>query len=89
MSWYSWQPREAWSRALVKTLCYRVLMVCITILVAFFVTGNTAEALSIGVAANVIKTGTYFGYERLWARITWGTTAERTATVSQGSPESD
>lgn len=60
------------SRALVKTLCYRVLMVAITVLVAFFVTGNTGEAVSIGAAANVVKTGTYYGYERLWDRISWG-----------------
>ncbi|MCU4801944.1 DUF2061 domain-containing protein [Halobacteria archaeon HArc-gm2] len=60
------------SRALVKTLCYRVLMVVITVLVAFVVTGNTGEALSIGFVANVVKTGTYYGYERLWDRIAWG-----------------
>lgn len=60
------------SRALVKTLCYRVLMIAITVFVALFVTGNTGEALSIGAAANVVKTGTYYGYERLWDRISWG-----------------
>jgi uncharacterized membrane protein len=60
------------SRALVKTLLYRTLMVAITITVAFFVTGNTGEALSIGLVANVVKTGTYYGYERLWDRIAWG-----------------
>jgi uncharacterized membrane protein len=60
------------SRVLVKTLLYRTLMVLITILVAFFVTGNTGDALSIGLAANIIKTGTYYGYERLWDRISWG-----------------
>lgn len=74
-----WRPRERWSRSLVKTALYRVLMVAITILVAFFVTGNTAEALSIGLAANVVKTGTYYGYERLWARIDWGTAPARAA----------
>lgn len=65
-------PRQRLSRALVKTLCYRILMVAITIAVAFFYTGQISEALSIGLAANVIKTGTYYGYERLWDRISWG-----------------
>lgn len=65
-------PHQRMSRAVVKTLLYRVVMICITIVVAFLVTGNTGEALSIGVATNLIKTGTYYGYERIWDRITWG-----------------
>jgi uncharacterized membrane protein len=60
------------SRALVKTLMYRTLMVVITISVAFFFTGDTGDALSIGFVSNLIKTGTYYGYERLWDRISWG-----------------
>jgi uncharacterized membrane protein len=46
--------------------------VAITVTVAFLVTGNTSQALSIGFVANLVKTGTYFGYERLWDRIAWG-----------------
>lgn len=66
---------EAISRTVLKTACYRLLMVLITVLVALGITGNTGDALQIGVAANVVKTGTYYGYERLWARISWGTDA--------------
>lgn len=65
-------PHQRMSRALVKTLLYRTLMVVITISVAFFFTGNTGDALSIGLVSNVIKTGTYYGYERLWDRVSWG-----------------
>jgi len=65
-------PHQRMSRALVKTLLYRALMIVITVVVALFVTGNTGEALSIGLAANVVKTGTYYGYERLWDRVSWG-----------------
>ena len=65
-------PHQRMSRALAKTLGYRVLMIVITVAVAFWFTGNTAEALSIGLVANVVKTGTYYGYERLWDRISWG-----------------
>ncbi len=68
-------PHQQMSRALVKTVLYRLLMVAITILVAFLVTGDTGVALSIGVASNVIKTGTYYGYERLWDRVAWGVSA--------------
>ena len=65
-------PHQRLSRALVKTLLYRALMVVITVGVALFVTGDTGQALSIGLVANLVKTGTYYGYERLWDRISWG-----------------
>ncbi len=47
-------------------------MIVITVLVALSVTGDTGQALSIGLVANVVKTGTYYGYERVWDRISWG-----------------
>ena len=47
-------------------------MILITIGVALAVTGQVDQALSIGLVANVVKTGTYYGYERLWDRIAWG-----------------
>ena len=65
-------PHQRMSRALAKTLGYRALMVVITVAVAFWFTGNTGEALSIGFVANIVKTATYYGYERLWDRISWG-----------------
>ncbi len=63
---------EGLGRSIVKTACYRVLMVLITIFVAFFFTDDAATSVGIGLASNAIKTFTYFGYERLWARIRWG-----------------
>lgn len=65
-------PVEARSRAIVKTLLYRGLMVAITVVVAFAVTGSGGDALQIGFVTNLVKTGTYYCYERLWARISWG-----------------
>lgn len=50
-------------------------MILITVAVSLAVVGNIAEAMSIGLAANIVKTGTYYGYERLWDRITWGVRA--------------
>ncbi|MCY4731493.1 DUF2061 domain-containing protein [Natronomonas gomsonensis] len=66
------RPHQRLSRAVVKTVGYRLFMVVITVTVAFFVVGNVGEALSIGLVANVLKTGTYFAYERAWDRIEWG-----------------
>ena len=65
-------PQQDVSRAIAKTLGYRALMVCITVAVAFLVVGDAGQALTVGVAANLLKTGTYFGYERLWDRVEWG-----------------
>jgi uncharacterized membrane protein len=67
-------PRQARNRAILKTAGYRLLMVLITVAVAWFVIGDVRQALDIGIVANVIKTGTYYGYERLWDRISWGLT---------------
>lgn len=70
----TWNPRQGRVRAIVKTVCYRIFMVVITILIAFLVTNSTGQALSIGLAANLFKTVTYYVYERAWNRITWGIT---------------
>lgn len=68
----TWTPHQGQTRAIVKTLCYRLFMVLITIIVAFFVTNDASQALSIGLVANVFKTITYYLYERAWDHITWG-----------------
>lgn len=63
------RPRQRRRRALVKTACYRLVMVSITVAVAWVVVGDPRSALDIGIIVNVLKTGTYYGYERLWSRI--------------------
>ena len=63
---------QARKRAVVKTVGYRVLMVAITVSVAWIVLGDVRTAIDIGLVANVVKTGTYYAYERLWDRIAWG-----------------
>ena len=65
-------PRQARRRALVKTVCYRLSMVAVTVIVAWVVVGDVGDAVSVGLVANLVKTGTYYGYERVWDRISWG-----------------
>ncbi|WP_440008187.1 DUF2061 domain-containing protein [Halomicrococcus sp. SG-WS-1] len=65
-------PRQARLRAITKTLCYRLFMLLITVTVAWLVVGNVGDALDIGVVTNVVKTVTYYAYERLWDHIAWG-----------------
>ncbi len=59
-------------RAVAKTLCYRAIMVAITVLVAWAVVGDVSDAVNIGLVTNVVKTATYYTYERLWDRVSWG-----------------
>lgn len=59
-------------RALAKTLCYRLLMVAITVCVAWLVVDDLGDAVNIGLVTNLLKTGTYYAYERLWDHVRWG-----------------
>lgn len=59
-------------RAIVKTLCYRLFMVIITVSIAWIVVGDIGDAVNIGIAANILKTGTYYLYERAWDHVVWG-----------------
>lgn len=68
-------PHQARLRAIVKTLLYRVFMILVTISVAWLVTGSGTDAVSIGLVTNLLKTGTYYMYERAWDWITWGVPA--------------
>lgn len=63
---------QARKRAVVKTLCYRLFMLLITATVAWVIVGDVGTALNIGLITNVVKTGTYYLYERTWDHIAWG-----------------
>lgn len=63
---------QAQKRAIAKTICYRLFMLLITVIVAWVIVGDISDALNIGLVTNVLKTGTYYLYERIWDHITWG-----------------
>ena len=69
---FSRSTLQAQKRAIVKTLCYRVFMIVITVVVAWAFVDNVGAALSIGLVSNLLKTVTYYVYERTWDHITWG-----------------
>ncbi|WP_254545261.1 DUF2061 domain-containing protein [Halomarina pelagica] len=73
---FSRRPLQARERALLKTALYRVMMVAVSITVAWLVVGDVSDALSIGIATNLVKTATYYCYERVWDRVSWGVFAE-------------
>jgi uncharacterized membrane protein len=47
-------------------------MVGVTVAVTLLVVGDIGDAVSVGLVANLAKTGVYYAYERLWDRIEWG-----------------
>ncbi|MBP1923166.1 putative membrane protein [Halorubrum alkaliphilum] len=47
-------------------------MVTITVVVAWLIVGDVGDAVNIGIVTNLLKTGTYYLYERTWDHITWG-----------------
>lgn len=83
----SWSTHQRQRRAIVKTVCYRVLMVLITVIAAFLITGNGVQAVSIGFVTNFTKTFTYYFYERLWARISWGIETEESQTTTPSTAD--
>ena len=64
--------RERWSRSVVKAISWRLLGTLDTIMIAFFITGEVSQALSIGLIEWITKIILYFFHERLWNRIQWG-----------------
>ncbi|QSG08942.1 DUF2061 domain-containing protein [Halapricum desulfuricans] len=61
-------PRRSWSESLLKALVYRLFMIVLTVVVAYAVTADSTASLQIGVVTNILKTGTYYAYERIWDR---------------------
>lgn len=57
-----------YKETLVKTLIWRVIATTITILTGWIVSGNWKFGLAIGGIDTIIKTISYFGYERVWYR---------------------
>lgn len=73
MSDLSWVPsvefgsaRAGWRESLLKALCYRLFMVALTVAIAYAFTADSTASLQIGIVTNVLKTGTYYAYERFW-----------------------
>ncbi len=61
--------KESHLRSILKTFSWRVVATLITMLVAFFFTGNTKVALEIGFLDTLIKLFAYYGHERAWLKL--------------------
>jgi uncharacterized membrane protein len=63
---------ETRTRSLVKTIIYRI-WVLITTYTMLIITGQSIESAIIPtLAINAVWMTSYYLYDRIWARITWG-----------------
>ncbi|PCH73172.1 MAG: hypothetical protein COB98_11050 [Flavobacteriaceae bacterium] len=59
-------------RSIVKSISWRMVGTLDTVLISWFITGDTKMALSIGSIELVTKMVLYFFHERAWNKIKWG-----------------
>ena len=64
--------KENKSRSLGKSISWRVLASCDTILISYIITGSFALAASIGSIEVLTKMFLYYFHERAWNRMTFG-----------------
>jgi len=58
--------KVSYKSTLIKTLIWRVIATSITILSGWFISGNWKFGLAVGGLDTIIKTISYFGFERIW-----------------------
>jgi len=63
---------ETFSRSLVKTISYRVIILILDFGSIYLFTGKVKIALGFMIVSNIYTTLIYFFHERIWGRIKWG-----------------
>ena len=58
--------KVSYKETIIKTFIWRSIATTITILVSWAVTGNWKFGLVVGGIDTVLKTVSYFGFERIW-----------------------
>ncbi|RLF22294.1 MAG: hypothetical protein DRN15_09510 [Thermoprotei archaeon] len=67
---------ESHKRTLVKTLCWRISGILLSILLTWIMTGSLMLGAQLGIAYNIIRAIQYYITERAWNRIQWGRVKE-------------
>lgn len=62
-------PEESHTRSLLKGVTWRILATMTTVVIAWFVTGEVAQAFKIGFVEFFAKLAIYYFHERAWAKI--------------------
>ena len=63
---------EKVKRSFVKTLSWRALATTATILIVYIFTRELTTSLGIGIVEVLLKMALYYGHERIWAKVRWG-----------------
>ena len=64
--------KENKSRSIGKSISWRVLASCDTILISYLITGSIAIAATIGSIEVMTKMVLYYFHERAWNKLTFG-----------------
>ena len=64
---------ELVKRSVAKAITYRVVIMVLDFGTIYLFTKQVKVALGFMIASNIYTTLAYFGHERIWARIKWGT----------------
>ncbi|HSX41411.1 MAG TPA: DUF2061 domain-containing protein [Candidatus Saccharimonadales bacterium] len=65
---------EAASRSLVKSLSFRMVVICSDLTIILLFTHRLETALPIIVLTNLASAALYYFHERVWNQIHWGKT---------------
>ncbi len=65
-------PADSHARSILKAATWRAGGLCLTVAVAWAVTGRADLAASIGLADTVLKLGAYYVHERAWLKVRFG-----------------
>ena len=68
----------SYKSTLVKTIIWRFIATSITILSGWLISGNWKFGLAVGGLDTILKTFTYFGFERFWIKYEKHTNNSRT-----------
>ena len=63
---------ETRTRSLVKTVIYRVWVLCTTYIMLLVTGHSPADALVPTLVINAVWMTSFYIYDRIWARISWG-----------------
>ena len=60
-------------RSIAKTISWRVVATVTTIVIVYAFTSEVAVSFGIGAVEVATKMVLYYGHERTWSRVGWGT----------------
>ena len=63
---------ETCLRTIIKAICWQGLGLVMMTGLGYAFTGSWSQGGALALASTVISLVTYFLYERVWARISWG-----------------